>query len=391
MIPVEEARARLMALVSRPAPEEVPLRAAAGRVLAGPVAARQTQPPFAASAMDGYAVAGEAAVGDAFEVIGEAAAGHPFSGRVGPGQTVRIFTGAPLPDGATRIVIQEDITRDGDCATVTADPGPTTHVRPAGGDFAAGTPFHRDAPLGPRDIALLAAMGHARVPVAQRPVVAILMTGDELRPPGAPLGPGEITASNGYGLAATVEARGAEARLLPIARDTAESLATAIALARGSDLLLTVGGASVGDHDLVAGALQAAGMAPDFHKVAMRPGKPLMAGRLGGMAVVGLPGNPVSAMVCTRVFVLPMLRRMLGLPDEDAPATRPLAAPVGANGPRQHYMRARVEPGGSVRVADRQDSSLLSVLASADALVIRPPHAPEAAEGMAVPVLDLSD
>ncbi|PWJ20397.1 molybdopterin molybdotransferase MoeA [Jannaschia seohaensis] len=392
MISVAEARAHLLSMVQRLDAEEVPLREAASRLLAGPVEARQTQPPFAASAMDGYAVSGPPpAPGTAFEIVGEAAAGHPYEGSVAPGQAVRIFTGAPLPKGADRVVIQEDMTREGDRATVTQDPGPSTHIRPAGGDFAAGTEFASDSPLGARGIALLAAMGHARLPVIRRPVIAILMTGDELRPPGAALDPGEITASNGYGLAAMVEAHGAEARLLPIARDTEESLAQAIDLAQGVDLLLTVGGASVGDHDLVAGALAKAGMDPVFHRVAMRPGKPLMAGRLGEMAVVGLPGNPVSAMVCARIFILPMLHRMLGLPQEGPPVERPLANDVPANGPRQHYMRAERLPDGSVRVADRQDSSLLSVLARADTLVIRPPHAPAAVTGALVPTVNLSD
>ncbi|MDB2407037.1 molybdopterin molybdotransferase MoeA [Jannaschia sp.] len=392
MIPVAEARDHLLSLVSRLRAEQVPLRAAAGRILSGPVKALQTQPPFAASAMDGYAIAGDLPeIGTRFRVIGEAAAGHPCPDPVRTGEAIRIFTGAPLPEGATRIVIQEDITRDGDQAIVTQDPDPATHIRPAGGDFTQGTPFERRAPLGPRDIALLAAMGHATLPVIRKPIIAILMTGDELRPPGAPLSPGEITASNGYGLAAMVEAQGAEARLLPIARDTHESLATAIALASGADLLLTIGGASVGDHDLVAAALQSAGMDAAFHKVAMRPGKPLMAGRLGSMAVVGLPGNPVSAMVCTRIFVLPMLRQMLGRLPEAEPALRRLAAPLPANGPRQHYMRAATQSDGSILAADRQDSSLLSVLASSDILIVRPPHAPQAAAGASVPTLSLSD
>ena len=390
MIPVAEAQARILALL-RPLPaEDVPLRSLAGRVLAGPVTALHDQPPFAASAMDGYAVAGGVpAVGDRFRVTGEAAAGHPFAGSVDAGEAVRIFTGAPVPDGAERVLIQEDVARDGAAIAVARDPGAQDHVRPAGGDFARGTAFDPGRRLGARDVALIAAMGHARVPAIRRPVVAILMTGDELRAPGTALGPGGITASNGYGLAVMVEARGAEARLLPIARDDRRHLAECLSLADGADLLLTVGGASVGDHDLVAAALVESGVTLDFHKVAMRPGKPLMAGRSAAMAVLGLPGNPVSALVCAQVFAAPMIDRMLGLGDAARPVPRPLAAAIEANGPRQHYMRARIEAGGAVHVAARQDSSLLSVLASSDCLVVRAPDDPARAAGETVETLPL--
>ena len=231
-------------------------------------------------------------------------------------------------------------------------------------------------------------MGCAAPRVARRPVVALMATGDELAPPGEALGEGQVVASNAYGLAAMVEAEGAEARLLPIARDDHASLEHGFAMAEGADVIVTIGGASVGDHDLVAPVARALGMALGFHRVAMRPGKPLMAGRLGASAVLGLPGNPVSALVCGRVFLVPMIRRMLGLDPRERTVDRPLLAGLGPGGPRRHYMRARLEAGG-VRAFERQDSSLLSVLASADALIVRPPHDGAREAGEAVACLSL--
>lgn len=388
LISVDEARRRLLALVAPLEAEDVPLRAAGGRALAEPVLAKAAQPPFDASIMDGYALRGaEARPGARFRVIGEAAAGGAPAGAVGPGEAVRIFTGAPLPEGADRVVIQEDVARVGNTITLAGglDPGP--FVRPAGADFAAGDAMPAGL-LTPARIALAAAMGAATLRCARRPVVAVIATGDELVPPGEPPGPAQIHASNGYGLAAMVEAAGAEARLLPIARDREGSLRMVIGLAEGADAVVLMGGASVGDHDLVGPVLAAMGMERAFWRVAMRPGKPLMAGRLGGAAVLGLPGNPVSSLVCGRVFLVPMLRRMLGLEPEEAPLRLPLLAPIPANGPRTHYMRAAREDGG-VRVAERQDSALLTVLASADALVIRPPGDGARGAGDRVPVLPL--
>lgn len=374
MISVEEALAHVFDLVAPLDAEEVPLARAAGRVLARPVAARRDQPPFAASAMDGYALkSAEAAPGAMFDVIGEAAAGHGFAGRVGAGQAVRIFTGAPLPDGADRVVIQEDVTREGDRITLrdTLEAGP--HVRPAGGDFAIGDRVEAPRRLAPSDIALLAAMNVAEVPVRRRPVVALIATGDELVMPGEDPGPDQIIASNSFGLKALLEAEGAEARLLPIAKDRPASLKAVFGLAEDADLIVTIGGASVGDHDLVGQVAAELGMEQSFYKVAMRPGKPLMAGRMGRSAMIGLPGNPVSAMVCGHVFVLPALRAMLGLGAAPAPRLRArLAVPVAANGPREHYMRARLTEAG-LEPFDNQDSALLGVLSRAQALMIRPP------------------
>jgi len=389
MIPVSEALDHLFSLVAPLGVEEVPLAEAAGRVLAREVAAMRDQPPFAASAMDGYAIAGEAVAGTTLRVIGEAAAGHGFNGRVGAGEAVRIFTGAPVPGGATRVVMQEDVTPEGAAITLGDGIGAGDNIRAAGGDFRAGQTMSAPRRLRPADIALLASMNMAFVPVHRRPEVALIATGDELVMPGEDPGPDQIIASNTFGLKALLEARGARARLLPVARDSRASLETVLGLAAGCDLVVTIGGASVGDHDLVARLGPELGMERAFYKVAMRPGKPLMAGRMGDAAMIGLPGNPVSAMVCGHVFVVPMVEAMLGLGTAPAPRrTAPLAAPLPANGPREHYMRARLGDDG-IAAEDRQDSSLLSILAHADALLVRPPHDPAREAGETVTFLPL--
>ncbi|MEM8629779.1 MAG: gephyrin-like molybdotransferase Glp [Pseudomonadota bacterium] len=390
MISVAEALDHLFALARPLGTEDVDLRHATGRVLAADAVALRTQPPFASSAMDGYAVRADAAVpGACFDVIGEAAAGHQFTGSVAPGQAVRIFTGAPLPAGTDRVVIQEDATRRDDRITLGESLDGQTYVRPAGSDFAAGTRLGAPRRLSASDVALLAAMNLPRITVTRKPVVAILATGDELVMPGEAPAPDQIVASNAFGLAGLLDAAGAAPRLLPIARDTRESLASAIALADGADLLVTIGGASVGDHDLVAEATETAGMERAFYKVAMRPGKPLMAGRLNDMAMIGLPGNPVSAMVCGEIFVRPVIDAMLGLP-RAARATRSaqLAADLPANGPREHYMRASLGPEG-VTAFSRQDSSLLTVLSDANCLLVRPPRDPALAAGTVVRIIAL--
>jgi molybdopterin molybdotransferase len=372
MISVEEALAHCLAMAGPLAREAVPLARAAGRWMPVAAVATRDQPPFAASAMDGYAVQGDPGPDDTFAVIGEAGAGHAFAGEVGPGQAVRIFTGAPVPSGATRIIIQEDVVRVGDRIILKDGLDAGLHIRPQGQDFRAGDslPPRR---LRPNDLALLAAMNVPAVTVTRKPVVALIATGDELVMPGEAPRPDQIIASNSFALKAMVEAEGAEARLLPIARDTEAELATVLALAEGADLIVTIGGASVGDHDLVG---RTPGLTLDFWKIAMRPGKPLIAGRLNGVPMLGLPGNPVSAIVCGHLFLLPMVRAMLGDP---APQPRPRQARLGvdlpANGPRAHYMRARLSPGEGVPLItpfDRQDSALLSILGQADALLIRP-------------------
>ena len=389
MITVDEARALLMALADPLEVEEVPLTEAAGRVLARPVTARRNQPPFAASAMDGYAVnSAETDRHSMLQVIGESAAGHGFEGKVGAGQAVRIFTGAPLPEGTDFVVIQEDVSRTGNVITIMEDQS-GSNVRAEGGDFSTGTTIDAPLRLGAEHIALLAAMNIPAVPVTRKPVVALISTGDELVMPGDTPGPDQIIASNTFGLKAMLEAAGAHARILPIARDTENSLKTAFDLARGADLVITIGGASVGDHDLVGQVAGDLGMERSFYKVAMRPGKPLMAGRLHGMAMVGLPGNPVSAMVCGEIFIKPMIQAMLGLGKDAAqPKTARLGAPLTKNGPRQHYMRARLTDDG-IAAFENQDSAMLSVLAQANALLIRPPHDPERAAGEEVAYLPL--
>ncbi|TKZ20945.1 molybdopterin molybdotransferase MoeA [Shimia litoralis] len=378
MISVSDALAQLFDLAAPLEVETVPLSSASGRVLAQTVHANRDQPPFAASAMDGYAVrAQDVTPTSQLAVIGESAAGHGFSGTVQPGQAVRIFTGAPVPQGATRVVIQEEVTRSDDTITLSDTLDSGMHIRSAGADFALGDAFTAPRRLSPSDIALLAAMNIATVPVIRKPRVAILSTGDELVMPGETPGPDQIIASNSFGLQAMLRNLGAEPRLLPIARDTKASLEMAFSLADDADLVLTIGGASVGDHDLVGEVAGDLGLDRKFYKIAMRPGKPLMAGRMkNGAMMIGLPGNPVSAMVCGQVFVAPVIDAMLGL--GCMPAQRqsaPLAAPIAANGPREHYMRAHIKD-GQITIFDRQDSSLLTVLSSANALAIRPPNDP---------------
>lgn len=385
MISVDDALAKLFGLITTLETEMVPLRHASRRVLAQAVCATRDQPPFAASAMDGYAVRGsEVSPGARFEVVGEAAAGHRWEGALSAGQALRIFTGAPLPVGADHIVIQEDTARVGSVITLSDKLDTKAYVRAAGSDFTAGTTMDAPRLLNAHDIALLAAMNIAEVPVTRKPQVAIIATGDELVMPGEVPADDQIIASNTFGLAALVEAHGADARVLPIARDTVASLETAFDLAKGADLIITVGGASVGDHDIVGDVAQSMGMEQSFYKIAMRPGKPLMAGRMGDSVMVGLPGNPVSAMVCGHVFILPMIRSMLGLGAAHAPQdTATLGVDLPANGPRAHYMRARIKD-DVVTPAPSQDSALLGVLAQANVLLVRPAH--EAARSAGEPV-----
>ena len=390
MITVSQALNALFDLVAPLDIEFVPLRVANNRVLAETQFATRTQPPFTASSMDGYAVKSAEVEDDTmFKVIGESAAGHGWAGTVGAGQAVRIFTGAPVPQGADFVVIQEDVTRRGDLITLGRDISPKDNIRPAGVDFMQGDPLSAPRILHPADIALLASMNIAQVPVYRRPKVALISTGDELVMPGQTPEPDQIIASNTFGLAAMMENLGAQVRILPIARDNESSLCTAFELANSADLVITIGGASVGDHDLVAPVAAKMGMEQSFYKVAMRPGKPLMAGRLADMAMVGLPGNPVSAMVCGTIFIAPMIRAMLGLGRNAAPQRSiALSSPIGANGPREHYVRGFADVTG-VRSADQQDSSLLSVLSQSNVLIARPPNDPAREIGEMVEVVDI--
>lgn len=382
MISVSEALDRIFALLSPVDTETVSLRRACGRVLAEDAVADRDQPPFAASAMDGYAVASsEVGPRAKFRVIGEAAAGRGFDGRISAGEAVRIFTGAPVPEGADHIVIQEDVTVDDRQIVLSETLDSAGYIRPAGGDFRKGTVLTKGRRLRPQDISLLASMNVPRLVVHRRPKVAILSTGDELVMPGETPSPDQIISSNGLGLATLLEREGAQSRLLPIARDKLPSLKTALALAEGADLLVTTGGASVGDHDLMAQASDTLGIDRTFYKIAMRPGKPVMAGRIAGIPMIGLPGNPVSAMVCGTIFMLPAVRVLMGLPAEPAPRRQArLSTALPRNGPREHYMRA-VLTDGKVTTHGRQDSSLQSVLADANALVVRPPDTPPLAAG----------
>ena len=386
MITVAQALDAVLALGSPTEVEEVALSEADGRVLAQNAVATRAQPPLSASAMDGYAVSVvNAQPGDRFKVIGEAAAGHGFDGAIANGEAVRIFTGAPLPEGGERIIIQEDVTREGDDIILGDNLDKGLHIRPAGGDFNIGDTVNAPKLLMPSDIALLASMNVAQVQVRRRPVVAIIATGDELVSPGEAPGPDQIIASNNHGLAAMVRRAGALARVLPIAKDTPSSLEMALSLAQSADMLITIGGASVGDHDIVAQVAENKGLEREFYKVAMRPGKPLMAGKIDGMAMIGLPGNPVSSMVCGEIFLRPLIDTFLGLPSGPrARVTRSLSQDLPANGPREHYMRAEIDAAGGICGFGRQDSSLLSVLAAANALIVRPPGDPARKAGEVV-------
>jgi molybdopterin molybdotransferase len=388
--------------VGEPLPaEELPLDACHGRTLAGDLAALRTQPPFAASAMDGYAVraADVTSPPTTLRVIGASIAGRGYRGSVAAGETVRIFTGAPMPDGADAVVIQEDTRTEGETVTVLQGAAQGRFVRPSGLDFRAGeTLLHAGQRLDARRLALAAAMGHARLPVRRKPRVAILATGDELVRPGEAPDPDQIVASNIYALAALAGRAGGAPIDLGIARDTFADLEHGIEAARaaGADLLVTLGGASVGEHDLVQSALTRQGMDLGFWRVALRPGKPLMHGRLGPMLLLGLPGNPVSSIVCGVLFVAPAIRAMLGDPSAGAdPAEAALlGADLRANDGRQDYLRATLTPfpdGLPLATAlPVQDSSMLAVLARADALIVRPPHAPAARRGETCRIIQLA-
>ncbi len=391
---VAEARTRILAALAPTAPETVALAEGSGRVLARSLEARLTQPPAAVSAMDGYAVrAGDAGLEARLRVVGAAPAGHPFAGQVGPGEAVRIFTGAFIPQGADAILLQEDATAEGDQVMVREALTKGRWVRPAGLDFTRGeTLISAGRRLTARDIGLAAAANHPWLAVHRRPRIGILATGDEIALPGDPLPAGGIVSSNAHALAALVRALGAEPLVLPIAPDDADAIATLAHGARGCDMLVTTGGASVGEHDLVQKALGPQGFALDFWKIAMRPGKPLIWGRLGETPMLGLPGNPVSALVCAVVFLAPAIAVMSGLPAAPTPSAAAVAgADLPANDQREDYLRCTLdEDGGVAKPFARQDSSMLKTLARADALLIRAPHAPALPAGSPVRIIRLA-
>ena len=394
---VAEARDRMLAYAARLGTEDVALADALGRVLAAPIVADRDQPPFDASAMDGWAIRRADLSPDArFRIVGESAAGRAHARPVEAGQAVRIFTGAPVPPGADLVVIQENATRDGDTVrfAIDRDP-PPSNIRPAGGDFRTGDALLAEGVrIDAWRLSLAAAAGRARLSVARRPRVAILATGDELVPPGATPAPDQIFESGSFSLAALVQAWGGQAVRLPALADDLDAIVHAVDAAQ-ADLIVTVGGASVGDHDLVKPALTTLGLALRVETVAVRPGKPTWFGTLGdGRRVLGLPGNPASALVCAELFLRPLLAALSGADSAVTLGAAVLAAPLPANGPREHWMRAArtIDAEGRARVTPfpDQDSSLIGVFARADGLIRRLPGASAAEAGDVVEVLALA-
>jgi molybdopterin molybdotransferase len=400
-MPVTEALSAVLAGADPLAEEIVALDAAYHRVLARDVAALRTQPPQAMSAMDGYAVrsADASTVAARLKVTGEVAAGRPFEKTVGKGEAVRIFTGGVIPEGADAVVIQEDTVVEDGGITITEAAVKGRHIRPAGIDFRKGDVLlAQGRRLADRDLSLAAGMNYPELPVRRRPKVALLATGDELVMPGTTPGPGQVVYSNGYALRSLARAEGAETIDLGIAADTVEATTSGIRRARdfGADILITTGGASVGDHDLVKRSLEAEGVTMAFWRIAMRPGKPMMHGRLDAMRVIGLPGNPVSSYVCGFLFLVPLIRKLSGRADiHHSKETALLGRDVVANDLREDYLRARLEmraDGALIATpVNHQDSSLLANLAAGRALVIRAPFAPKAAAGSPCDILRLPD
>lgn len=398
-MPVPDALAAILSGSDALPEEMVALDLAHRRVLARDLAALRTQPPQAMSAMDGYAVraADAGQTGARLKVIGEIAAGRPFDRVVGPGEAARIFTGGVVPDGADAVIIQEDTAVEGDGIVITEATSPGRHIRRAGVDFRQGDVLLRaGSRLTDRDLSLAAAMNYPRLPVHRQPKVALLATGDELVMPGETPGPGQIVYSNGYALRALARAEGADVIDLGIAADTLAATTSGIRRARdaGADVLITTGGASVGDHDLVKSALDAEGVAMAFWRIAMRPGKPLMHGRLGAMRVIGLPGNPVSSYVCAFLFLVPLIRKLCGRTSiHHTSESALLGHDLAANDQRQDYLRARLltrDDGAVIATpVTQQDSSLLGNLAAAQALLVRLPFAPAAKAGSSCDILRL--
>jgi molybdopterin molybdotransferase len=396
MISVDEARSRILAGLHPTGAEILPLASAWRRVSAAPVVARLRHPPQDVSAMDGYALrAADGVVGAVLRVAGHAPAGHPWEGTLKSGEALRLFTGSIVPDGADSVLLQEDASREGDSVTVNEAVTKGRHIRRAGQDFAVGdvlVPASRQ--LTARDIGLIAAGNHPWVTVHRKPVIAILATGDEIALPGEPIPPGGIVSSNSHALAALITAAGGEPMVLPVAPDDRNAIAAATDAAAKADMLVTTGGASVGEHDLVQDALRDRGLTLDFWKIAMRPGKPLMFGALGSIPLLGLPGNPVSSLITSILFLVPAIWRLSGLSCESLPVTPAvLGTPLKANDHRADHLRAGLTTtaDGTVVVTafDRQDSGMLRLLTQSDALIQRPPHAPALDAGACVPIIRL--
>ena len=396
MIPVEEAQERILRTLQTMPAEQVGLTDAFGRVLAEDIAARVSAPPVAVSAMDGYAVraADVTRVPVDLRIVTEIPAGQLPERTIAAGEAARIFTGAPLPDGAETVVIQEDTVRNNDTVTIKESAAAGAFIRPAGLDFAAGDVLLRAGRLlTARDVGLAAAMNRPWLMVRRQPRVALLATGDEIVLPGDPASETRIVSSNTFALAAMVEASGGVANILGIAEDSAGSLRRLVGAAEGADILVTTGGASVGEHDLVQSVLVEMGLTLDFWRIAMRPGKPLMFGQLGKTPMLGFPGNPVSSMVCAVLFLKPALYRMLGAQTETETEAATLTRPLGENDRRQDYLRATLDRNahGDLLATPfpTQDSSMFATLARADCLIVRPPHAPPAAAGEQVNIIRL--
>lgn len=377
MISVTEALEKLFLIAKVTPVETVELKKCLGRVLAKPLESSRSNPPFPSSAMDGYAIhKANLKSGAEFKVIGESAAGHSYPKKINKNEAVRIFTGSRVPDGANLVLMQEDVEADKKFIIVKENFDKKSNIRLEGSDFSKGYKVKTPLILGAKEISLLAAMNFAHLSVRKKPTVAIISTGDELVFPGESPKPDQIIASNAYGIAALCEECGAEPRILPIAQDNLKSIEYIIGLAQDADLIITIGGASVGKYDLINEATNNFGVDKSFHKVAMRPGKPLMAGKLNETALVGLPGNPVSALVCGYVFIRPLIQAMLGLEKKSAPRLMaPCSTSLPKNGPREHYMRAVLLPNGYLEPVENQDSARLALLYDADALLIRAAHA----------------
>jgi molybdopterin molybdotransferase len=400
LMPVADALAAVLDGVQALPEDNVSLHAAFHRTLARDVAALRTQPPAAMSAMDGYAVrTADASLGARLKVIGESAAGRPFAEKVGAGETVRIFTGGVVPDGADAIVIQEDVEREGDTVTLSVPALLARHIRKTGIDFREGDVLlKRGTTLSDRDLSLAAGMNHATLAVHRRPKVAILATGDELVMPGTVPGPGQIVFSNAFAIHALAKNAGAETIDLGIMHDTLEDTRRAIRKARelGADILVTTGGASVGDHDVVKASLEAEGVRIAFWQIALRPGKPLMHGRLDAMSVIGLPGNPTSSYICSFLFLVPLIRALSGRTAVHHPVEAALlGSDVPDNDHRQEYLRARLTLNAEglpiATPVNLQDSSLLNNLSAARALIVRAPHASRQSAGEQCVILRLPD
>ena len=393
MISVEDALKKIYRILPKNGNEKISLLNACGRVLAKDVLAKNDQPPFSTSAMDGYVISDPAPrVGSSYNLVGEVSAGSTFSGVLGNGEAIRIFTGAPIPVGGKRVIIQENMVIKYNTVTINELNGNETFIRKIGSDFKSGQIFETPKVLTPFHLSLIASMNSSEVTVYKKPTVAIISTGDELVIPGEKRSASQIISSNSFGIYSRLVLAGANPRLLPIAKDTESSLKSILELAMGSDIIVTVGGASVGDYDLVKKVLKTAGMKPEFEKVAMRPGKPLFAGKLNKSAVVGLPGNPVSSLICTEIFLVPAINHFLNMSSNSREVINVKSAKtIPKNGPREHYMRANYDTLTKlVSVEDRQDSSLLSVLVNSNSLVVRKPNSPQIKKGQLVPTILLN-